>query len=70
MPRQQRLVEPGVYHVVNRGVEQRNIYLDAADYQQGVRYHLIRPINSLYKIKNNRILMSILFNETNIYEYY
>lgn len=33
MPRQQRLAEPGIYHVVNRGVEQRNIYLEVADYE-------------------------------------
>ena len=32
MPRKQRLTQPGLYHIINRGVEQRDIYLEAKDY--------------------------------------
>ncbi len=33
MPRKPRLIEPGVYHVINRGVERRDIYLEFEDYE-------------------------------------
>lgn len=33
MPRGPRLEYPGFYHVINRGVEQRDIFLDDADHQ-------------------------------------
>ena len=32
MPRKPRITEPGFYHVINRGVERRNIYLETEDY--------------------------------------
>ena len=32
MPRKERLTEPGIYHIINRGVERRAIYLEAEDY--------------------------------------
>lgn len=32
MPRKERITEPGFYHIINRGVERRNIYLEAEDY--------------------------------------
>ncbi len=34
MPRKLRIIDPGFYHVINRGVEQRNIYLEAEDYDK------------------------------------
>ena len=32
MPRKQRLVEPGIYHIINRGVAKKNIYYEPSDY--------------------------------------
>lgn len=32
MPRKERYQEPGFYHIINRGVEQRYIYLEPEDY--------------------------------------
>ena len=32
MPRKERITTPGFYHIINRGVERRNIYLEAEDY--------------------------------------
>jgi len=32
MPRRERITEAGMYHIINRGVEQRNIFLDDLDY--------------------------------------
>lgn len=33
MPRKERYQEPGCYHIINRGVERRNIYLEPEDYE-------------------------------------
>ncbi len=33
MPRKERLVEPGLYHIINRGVERRDIYMEPEDYE-------------------------------------
>ncbi len=33
MARKERLQEPGIYHIINRGVEKRNIYLEPQDYE-------------------------------------
>jgi len=32
MPRKNRITEPGYYHVISRGVEKRNVYLENEDY--------------------------------------
>lgn len=32
MPRKERITEPGMYHIINRGVERRNIFSEHADY--------------------------------------
>ena len=34
MPRKQRITYPGNYHIINRGVEQRNIFLQDEDYNK------------------------------------
>jgi REP element-mobilizing transposase RayT len=34
MPRKERITHPGFYHVINRGVEQRNIFLDGDDFDK------------------------------------
>lgn len=33
MPRKERITEPGLYHIINRGVERREIYLEPEDYE-------------------------------------
>ena len=33
MPRKERYQEPGHYHIINRGVERRSIYLEPEDYE-------------------------------------
>ena len=33
MPRKERLTEPGIYHIINRRVERRVIYLEPEDYE-------------------------------------
>lgn len=33
MPRKDRITEPGLYHIINRGVERRDIYLEPEDYE-------------------------------------
>ena len=32
MARKQRITEPGIYHIINRGVERRDVYLEEKDY--------------------------------------
>ena len=32
MPRKERYAEAGCYHIINRGVERRDVYLEAEDY--------------------------------------
>ena len=32
MPRKERITEPGFYHVISRGVERRNVFLDEDDF--------------------------------------
>ena len=34
MPRKQRITEPGFYHVISRGVERRNVFLDEDDFDR------------------------------------
>jgi REP element-mobilizing transposase RayT len=34
MPRKERITHAGFYHIINRGVEKRNIFLDDEDYNQ------------------------------------
>jgi REP element-mobilizing transposase RayT len=34
MPRKQRITEPGFYHVISRGVERRNVFLDSDDFDK------------------------------------
>ncbi|MGB3751901.1 MAG: transposase [Arcobacteraceae bacterium] len=34
MPRKERITHPGFYHVVNRGVERRNVFLDGDDFDK------------------------------------
>lgn len=34
MPRKPRMTHPGYYHVINRGVERRNIFLETEDFEQ------------------------------------
>jgi len=34
IPRKQRITYQGIYHIINRGVEKRNIFVDEADYQK------------------------------------
>ena len=33
MPRKERITEPGIYHIINRGVERRNIFDEHSDYE-------------------------------------
>ncbi len=32
MPRKERITEPGIYHIINRGVERRDVFHDEEDY--------------------------------------
>ena len=34
MPRKPRIDIPGFYHIINRGVEQRVVFLESSDYEQ------------------------------------
>jgi len=34
MPRKERITHAGFYHIINRGVERRNIFLESEDYNQ------------------------------------
>lgn len=34
MPRKERITEPGFYHIINRGVERRNVFLDGDDFDK------------------------------------
>jgi len=34
MPRKERITEPGFYHVISRGVERRNVFLDDDDFDR------------------------------------
>ena len=33
MSRKERIIEPGIYHIINRGVERRNIFFEPEDYE-------------------------------------
>jgi REP element-mobilizing transposase RayT len=48
MPRQERLKEPGIYHIINRGVERRDIFLDTQDYEFFLE--LLTVIQKKYKV--------------------
>ncbi len=34
MPRKERITEPGFYHIISRGVERRNVFLDSEDFDK------------------------------------
>jgi len=34
MPRRERITHAGIYHIVCRGVERRNVFLDSDDFEQ------------------------------------
>ncbi len=34
MPRKERITHPGFYHIINRGVERRNVYFDEDDFDR------------------------------------
>ena len=48
MPRRERITEPGFYHVINRGVERRNVFLEPDDYSQFLS--ILKDVFLLYKI--------------------
>ncbi|MFA5216693.1 transposase [Sulfuricurvum sp.] len=49
MPRPPRYNETGIYHVINRGVERRNVFIDDADYQKFMS--LMADLTDKYGIK-------------------
>lgn len=48
MPRKDRIIEPGFYHVINRGVERRIIYLEHEDYEYFL--HLLKEVFKQYDV--------------------
>ena len=48
MPRKPRIIEPGFYHILNRGVERRNIYLEEEDYDKFI--DILKKIFKQYNI--------------------
>ena len=34
MPRKERITDAGFYHIINRGVERRNIFIESEDYDK------------------------------------
>ena len=49
MPRKERITEPGFYHLINRGVERRNIFLEPEDYDTFLI--VLNQVFKQYKIK-------------------
>ena len=49
MARKERITEPGFYHIINRGVERRNIFLESDDYDKYLS--ILNEIFKFYKIK-------------------
>lgn len=49
MARKDRITEPGCYHIINRGVERRNVYLDPDDYNFFIL--LLIKLSENYNIK-------------------
>ncbi|MEA3353871.1 MAG: transposase [Campylobacterota bacterium] len=47
MPRKQRITEPGFYHVISRGVERRNVFLEDDDF-----YKFLWILNEQFKNYN------------------
>jgi REP element-mobilizing transposase RayT len=47
MARKERITEPGCYHIINRGVERRNIFLEPNDYVffMSLLHKLIKDFN-------------------------
>jgi hypothetical protein len=39
MARKERITEPGIYHIINRGVERRNIFSEQKIAKNSVRHH-------------------------------
>lgn len=48
MPRKERIVEPGIYHIINRGVERRDIFLESHDYS--FMLDLLSKLTKDYKV--------------------
>jgi len=42
MPRKERIKEVGFYHIISRGVERRNIFLESEDYDKFSDLFIIR----------------------------
>jgi REP element-mobilizing transposase RayT len=49
MPRKPRIEDAGYYHIVNRGVEQRNIFLDDGDFYKFLEF--VDEYKKLYRFK-------------------
>ena len=49
MPRKYRITDAGFYHVINRGVERRNVFLDDEDFEKFIE--LLQFIKDKFKIK-------------------
>jgi len=48
VPRKERITQAGFYHVINRGVERRNIFLDGDDYDKFL--YILRDVCKQYNI--------------------
>ncbi|SMP89173.1 hypothetical protein SAMN06314042_11619 [Epsilonproteobacteria bacterium SCGC AD-308-O04] len=60
MARKNRINEPGYYHIINRGVERRNIFLEPEDYNRFL--DLLLEINISDAIKYLNVTYSKYFN--------
>lgn len=49
MPRKDRITEPGYYHVISRGVERRNIYLENEDYNEFL--NILKDVTNTFHIQ-------------------
>ena len=62
-------VQEGIYHVYNRGVEKRNIFLDNQDYQVFLYYlksYLLSPENPIHKKLPVRVRLD--FNDFDLHK--
>ena len=71
MPRKERITHPGFYHIINRGVERRNVFLDGDDFDRflSIVYESFKEYDVVmhsYCIMTNHYHLLIETKKTNI----
>jgi len=71
MPRKERITHPGFYHIISRGVERRNVFLDGDDFDRflSILYKIFKDYNVVlhsYCLMTNHYHLLLETKEPNI----